>query len=410
MLTRTTLILLNPVFSTAHMRRITPLFYEATHRPRAAISNQIATSDDVDVLSWMGRCALELIGKCGLGYSFDSLVENDPNVYGDALVLIPLSARLIPLSLRRLAAPWIPHEDIQSFRQLLIILDEQSRCICANKKAAIAEGDEAVISRVNEGADILSVLMKANIEASDEDRLPENETIAQISSLTLAGTWMDTTSNALARVFHLLSEYPNVQDKFRAELLSASVDGAGIPYELLHELPYLDAVCRETLVPPPFCRYPPVTFMNRECVDTRILISSRLMLTGMDGGTRADIVMPLFTPIQGLDGTKIIEIPAGEDALVWRPERWLKPALEALPEARVPGIYSQLMTFLGGGRACIGFKFSQTEMKTVLSVLLQSFRFSASDKEIYWNMAAAYHPTVGRNSSKPAMYLKVEAV
>ena len=28
----------------------------------------------------------------------------------------------------------------------------------------------------------------------------------------------------------------------------------------------------------------------------------------------------------------------------------------------IVGIYSNLLTFLGGGRACIGFKFSQLEM------------------------------------------------
>lgn len=49
-------------------------------------------------------------------------------------------------------------------------------------------------------------------------------------------------------------------------------------------------------------------------------------------------------------------------------------------------------------------------IETVLSVLLRSFRFSPSDKKVYWNMAPVYYPTVGRDGIKPAMYLKVEAV
>lgn len=65
------------------------------------------------------------------------------------------------------------------------------------------------------------------------------------STLTLAGT--DTTSNALARVFQLLAEHRDIQDKLRAELVAASTDEADISYDKLHELPYLDAVCRETL-------------------------------------------------------------------------------------------------------------------------------------------------------------------
>lgn len=40
---------------------------------------------EVDVLQWMGRLALELVGQGGLGYSFDPLVENTRNPYGEAL-------------------------------------------------------------------------------------------------------------------------------------------------------------------------------------------------------------------------------------------------------------------------------------------------------------------------------------
>ena len=40
---------------------------------------------DVNILEWMGRTALELIGQGGLGYSFDPLVETGSNPFGDAL-------------------------------------------------------------------------------------------------------------------------------------------------------------------------------------------------------------------------------------------------------------------------------------------------------------------------------------
>ena len=57
----------------------------------------------------------------------------------------------------------------------------------------------------------------------------------------------DTTSHALARAFHLIAEHTDVQDKMRAELLEASPDGEEIPYDDLIALPYMEAVCRETL-------------------------------------------------------------------------------------------------------------------------------------------------------------------
>ena len=62
----------------------------------------------------------------------------------------------------------------------------------------------------------------------------------------MAGT--DTTSNSLTQIMELLAEKPDVQDKLRAEILQAQEDhGEDIPYDTLVALPYMDAICRETL-------------------------------------------------------------------------------------------------------------------------------------------------------------------
>lgn len=60
---------------------------------------------------------------------------------------------------------------------------------------------------------------------------------------------MDTTSSALARTLHLLSEHQDAQDRLREEVLNAykSSESGDLDYDTLHELPYLEAVCRETL-------------------------------------------------------------------------------------------------------------------------------------------------------------------
>ena len=59
---------------------------------------------------------------------------------------------------------------------------------------------------------------------------------------------MDTTSNALSRILHQLSIYPDAQMKLRAELVEATHGGTiDLDYDTLMKLPYLDAVCRETL-------------------------------------------------------------------------------------------------------------------------------------------------------------------
>lgn len=57
---------------------------------------------------------------------------------------------------------------------------------------------------------------------------------------------MDTTSNALSITLSLLAEHPDVQEKLRKEIIEAS-NGEDLGYDTLVSLPYLDAVCRETL-------------------------------------------------------------------------------------------------------------------------------------------------------------------
>ena len=81
------------------------------------------------------------------------------------------------------------------------------------------------------------------------------------STFVLAG--MDTTSNALSCIFHLLAQHPEAQEKLRAEVLEARGDEhADIPYDDLVKLPYMDAVCRETLRLHPPVRIAPRMYVN----------------------------------------------------------------------------------------------------------------------------------------------------
>lgn len=57
---------------------------------------------------------------------------------------------------------------------------------------------------------------------------------------------MDTTSSALSRILQLLAAHPHVQEKLREEVREAQINGQ-LNYDQLITLPYLDAICRETL-------------------------------------------------------------------------------------------------------------------------------------------------------------------
>ena len=66
--------------------------------------------------------------------------------------------------------------------------------------------------------------------------------------MILAG--MDTTANSLARVLQLLADRPQVQETLRQEILQAvesEGEGDTLDFDKVMALPYLEAVCRETM-------------------------------------------------------------------------------------------------------------------------------------------------------------------
>ncbi|RPD79153.1 cytochrome P450 [Lentinus tigrinus ALCF2SS1-7] len=412
--------MLNPVFSTKHLREMTPIFYSVIHKTRDAILQRVRSGAkdgvELDMLSWMGRTTLEILGQAGLGYSFDPLTEDRPDEFANAVkdlfpqlvntsiarVLLPYVANLGPAAFRRRVVEMTPSKTIQRLKDISDIMHERSVLIYNEKKAALEKGDDALKHQIGEGRDIMSILLRANVMAAEEDKLPDDELIGQVSTMVLAG--MDTTANSLARILQLLAEHPDVQEKLREEVLNAvEIEGADsiIDFDKLMDMPYMDAVCRETLRVSPG-------------------------VTALFRVTTQDVVMPVMDPIRMRDGTYASAIPIpkgtrifaniaasnrdpalwGSDAEEWRPERWLKPLPRSVEEAHIPGVYSHLMTFIGGSRACIGFKLAQVEIKTVLFVLLQHFKFEPTGKPIAWNSAAVQYPSVG-TEGEPEMPLKV---
>ncbi|KAJ4481154.1 cytochrome P450 [Lentinula aciculospora] len=373
--------MLNPVFSIAHMRSM------IQDGPR-----------EIDLLGWMARTALELIGQSGFGYSFDSMMDDGPrHKYSVAIkdlvpaltrsefartYLLPLPLKILPTNIRTCIMNLIPWKVLHDVRDMVNYMHELSEEIYEEKKCAFEEGDEAVLRQIGKGNDLLSIMMKENMKADIEDKLDEAEIIGQLTTFTFAA--MDTTSNALSRILHLLTFHPEVQDKMRNETVAArrECEGDQLSYDELVGLPYL---------------YAPVSTLIRDCT--------------------ADTIVPLSLPVRSINGNEVTEIfiPKGTlvvisilnanrdpelwgpDVLEWKPERWLSPLPEAIMNSKMPGVYSHLMTFNGGNHSCIGFKFSQLEM-------------TSPNKEIFWQMSGISSPIVveGDDSRHPQLPLVVE--
>ncbi len=74
--------------------------------------------------------------------------------------------------------------------------------------------------------------------------MPRSDTFLY-STFMFAGH--DTTSSALSRTLHNLVLHPEVQEKLREEITSSGILLGNVAFEDLMTLPYLDAICKETL-------------------------------------------------------------------------------------------------------------------------------------------------------------------
>ncbi|KAJ7444495.1 cytochrome P450 [Mycena latifolia] len=407
--------LMIPAFSTANLRGMVPLFYEVAERARDGLiaPNVRDGPKMLDLNSILRRTSLELIGRTGIGTSLDPMLtgEDQADRYAQALQeilhdgsklvfllpLLPLILKIPFPSFRRALINFIPLPALHHLRDLVDFTHGSASQLVAERKAALKSGELYI---KDDAKDIMSILMRSNMAADSEIHLTDDELVAATSMIIIAAT--DTTSSSLNRMFHMLALYPELQENLRAEILAAPEH---LNHDQLVALPYLDAFIREILR-----LFPPVTpgVFRYACQST---------------------VLPLGTPIVGVDGTplKTITVPAGtityvaiaaanhnkqiwgEDALEFRPERWIGGRAESVT-TKMCGVYGNTMTFIGGGRSCIGFKFSQLEMKAILCVFLRVFKFSSPDPGIKWQMTGStVEPTANSQRRLPILveHLKV---
>ncbi|KAI5123785.1 hypothetical protein M0805_009080 [Coniferiporia weirii] len=408
--------MLNPVFSSKHMRDMLPMLYPIAHQLRDGIAHNIRDGGgNIDVMAWVSRAALEYVGQGGLGHSFSALdIEKKTDSYSEAVKMyLPLLFKLFFVQrlspylskigspqLRKRVLDFFPPGPVKDMQKVVDTLENSSLTILREKKEAIKKGDEAVLAQVGKGKDIMSILLRANAEAD----LPESELIGHMSTFIFAG--QDTTSSAISRILHLLTLNPDVQSKLREEVTAARKEHGDLDYDTLQALPYLDAVCRETMRV-----YSPAPLVERVAMRD-IIVPLKWPIKAVDGKTEIrEIMVPKNTGIiVSILGANLSTKIWGDDAEEWKPERWLKPLPDSVSEAHLPGVYSQMMTFIGGGRACIGFKFSEMEMKMVLSILLEAFIFEPG-QDVFWEFSFIHAPIVnGTKDGMPRLPLKVSLV
>jgi cytochrome P450 len=191
--------------------------------------------------------------------------------------------------------------------------------------------------------DILTLLMSARDEAGDA--LTDLELRDELMTLLVAGH--ETTATALTWALFWIHKFPMVREKLVNELqpFDASLDPG-----VLFRLPYLNAVCCETL------RIYPIGMLTFPRV-TR----SRLDLTGTSLEPGTIVAGCIYLTHHRAD--------VYPDPDEFRPERFLERRFSPY----------EYLPFGGGIRRCIGMAFAQFEMKLVLSGIISGFQLALAD-------------------------------
>ncbi|KAF8550967.1 cytochrome P450 [Imleria badia] len=419
---------LSPVFSKSHIHGLVPVFYSVARKLRDALQIVVhANPRDIDLLPWAARVALELVGQGGLGYSFDKFADDKPDEYALAVKnLLPQLFRnpvaralapFFPLPVRRFLAYNIPSRKLQELVSIVRVMDERSKKLLSSRKATLLE---ETTETVGLGKDLVTLLLRSNMRGEAENAIPDSQLLGHINALVFGA--VDTTTSAFSRLFYLLALNPDMQDRIREESrLTCEQSGTEeLDFKVLTNMTYTDAFIREVLR-----LHAPVPALLR-CAIKDTILSLKDPIIGRDGQVIHEVLVPAGTTVFASllipnTSTQIW----GEDALEFKPDRWLSPFLDTVVNSSVPGVYSHLMTFWGGASSwgmyrhenfCdkwltdwFRFQFALLEIKIVILLLLSSFRFSLADRKIAWRSSGLQFPSVEETGSL-ALPLKVETL
>jgi unspecific monooxygenase len=199
-----------------------------------------------------------------------------------------------------------------------------------------AEIDERRKNLDSSRTDILSLMMAARDEAGEP--MTNQELRDELMTLLIAGH--ETTATSLAWAFYWIHRFPEVLEKLKLELDSI---GDNVDASKIFQLPYLDAVCKETLR-----IYPVTLFTLPRVVKSPIEIKEY----SFESGTILNGCIYLTHHREDLY----------PDSKQFKPERFLE---------RQYSTYEYL-PFGGGSRRCIGMAFALFEMKLVLTTILSN--------------------------------------
>lgn len=341
-----------PAFNYRHIKDLYPTFWSKSRELLESLETEIdknSPDNVVEIGDWASRATLDIIGIAGLGQDFGAL--QDPNTQLNKTyrqILAPSKAQQVIGFLSMVIHPTIiQHLPIKRNSEMF----EARRVIRSVSRDLIQQKKQTMEKCEKRKVDIISVALESG-------GFTDENLVDQMMTFLAAGH--ETTSSTMTWAVYELCKQPAIQTRLREEIrakihsLDDSIDAAR-----LDNMPYLHAVCNETL------RH-----------------NAAVPLTLRDAESDCTIA-GTYVP----QGTKIVLCPWavnfskelwGPDAVDFNPDRWMGSG-----RANTGGSQSNyaMMTFLHGPRSCIGQSFAKAEFACLLAAFVGKFEFEMKDPD-----------------------------
>lgn len=321
--------LIQPIFHREKIRTYGKIMVEEALKKNSSWEN----GDVLDISKEMMQLTLVIVGKT----LFNIDVEKEAKEIGKALTMIlkTFTLHLLPFSdlLEKLPIPMIQRE-----KKALSYMDSVIYQMIESRKKGSGKN-----------ADLLSMLLLAKDEKGKG--MSDKQVRDEVMTLFLAGH--ETTANALAWTWYLLSKNPEKMKKLELEL-QTRLKGSPPTVEDLHQLEYTEAVFSESLR-----LYPPAWMIGRENLEEYKI-----------GGYHLPKGSTVFVSPYVIHHDKRFY----PEPFSFRPERWIGTEKQKRPQ------YS-FFPFGGGSRICIGASFAWMEGTLLTAALAQNWKMNCVEKE-----------------------------
>ncbi|KAJ8585147.1 cytochrome P450 [Rhizopogon salebrosus TDB-379] len=377
---------MQPGFGASECKAFLPLFKgcaeSISNKWVDIINNSEKQSAEFNIAPWLSRATLDAIAEAAFDVRFDSVDSNKSalaHAYSDLMadafgspsdgqVFVQGILKYIPVRILEYIGETTKNPRITRLR-------EASRIGTSVAKEMVEEKAEMLMQSKG-NRDVFSLLVRANMDANAKLKLTKDEMFAEMRTLLLAGH--ETTSSTITWALFEIARHPEIQSRLRAEIreTEAAIRARGdVDFTVadFDAMPYYTAFMKEVL------RFYTVVFHSYRYASQDDVLPLSQPITKISGEVINELPIP--------KGTRIIASIAaynrnkdfwGEDAHIFDPERWLS-GIAKDKKATSLGVYSNLMTFLVGVRACIGWRFAVIEMQAFLTELVGKFEFTLTD-------------------------------